>query len=144
VKSDTSAGLFDKARAVIPGGVDSPVRAPRGVGAHRPLFIALGRAAHTGDVDDNEYLDLSSWGPMIVGWCHPQVREALPAVVDEGTSFAAPAERDVRLAELLCEALPSVEMRMVDSGTEATWSALRPPRVAAAAPLANGARGGAA
>jgi glutamate-1-semialdehyde 2,1-aminomutase len=111
----------------MPGGVNSPVRALRGVGAPHPLFIARGRGAHTWDADGNEYIDLvSSWGPMIVGWCHPHVRAALHAVVDEGTSFGAPTEREVRLAELLCEALPSVEMvRMVSSGTEATMSALR-------------------
>jgi glutamate-1-semialdehyde 2,1-aminomutase len=97
------------------------------VGAAHPLFLARGEGAHIWDADGNELIDLvSSWGPMIVGWGHPRVRSALHAVVDEGTSFGAPTEIEVRLAEIVCAAVPSVEMlRMVSSGTEATMSALR-------------------
>ncbi len=127
---ETSKRLFDEARQYIPGGVNSPVRAMKGVGMPHPLFISRARGAHIWDVDGNEFVDLvSSWGPMILGWGQPQVVAALHAQVDLGTSFGAPTALEVELARLICEAVPSVELvRMVNSGTEATMSALRVAR----------------
>ncbi|HSL94561.1 MAG TPA: aminotransferase class III-fold pyridoxal phosphate-dependent enzyme, partial [Thermoleophilia bacterium] len=88
---ETSARLFDEALRYIPGGVNSPVRAMKGVGMPHPLFIARARGAHIWDADGNEYVDfVSSWGPMILGWGHPQVVQRLRSVLDAGTSFGAP------------------------------------------------------
>ncbi len=128
--SDTSARLFDEARRFIPGGVNSPVRAMKGVGMPHPLFIERARGAHVWDADGNEFVDLvSSWGPMILGWGRPEVVAALREQVERGTSFGAPTALEVELARLVCEAVPSVELvRMVNSGTEATMSALRVAR----------------
>ncbi len=118
--------LFARAKESIPGGVNSPVRAFRGVGG-TPLFIARGDGAYLYDVDGNEYLDyIGSWGPHILGHRPPNVIQALTAVLDLGTSFGAPTGREVELAELIIDAVPSVEMvRLVNSGTEACMSAIR-------------------
>ena len=126
----TSARLFDEARRFIPGGVNSPVRAMKSVGMPHPLFIARGEGAHIWDADGNEFIDfVSSWGPMILGWGHPDVVARLHAQIDAGTSFGAPTELEVELARLICAAVPSVELvRMVNSGTEATMSAVRVAR----------------
>ena len=125
-----SARLFDEARRFIPGGVNSPVRAMKSVGMPHPLFIARGEGAHIWDADGNEFIDfVSSWGPMILGWGHPDVVARLHAQIDAGTSFGAPTELEVELARLICAAVPSVELvRMVNSGTEATMSAVRVAR----------------
>lgn len=122
-----SIALYQEAKEVIPGGVNSPVRAFRSVGLN-PLFINRGEGARIYDVDGNEYIDyVGSWGPLILGHRHPRVIEALEQCLREvGTSFGAPTERETRLAEMIIEAVPSVEMvRLVNSGTEATMSALR-------------------
>jgi len=124
-----SEELFACAQKLIPGGVNSPVRAFRGVGG-TPPFIARGSGSHIFDVDGNEYIDyVLSWGPLILGHCFPPVMDALREVLAIGTSFGAPTEREVELAELIHECVPSVEMvRLVSSGTEATMSALRVAR----------------
>jgi glutamate-1-semialdehyde 2,1-aminomutase len=121
-----SAEFFAEAQKYIPGGVNSPVRAFKAVGG-TPIYIQRGDGAYLWDVDGNQYVDmLSSWGPLILGHRHPRVVEALRQVIEIGTSFGAPTELETRLASLVTEALPSVEMvRMVSSGTEATMSALR-------------------
>jgi glutamate-1-semialdehyde 2,1-aminomutase len=130
VNSDTSARLFAEAQRYIPGGVNSPVRAMKGVGMPHPLFIARADGAHIRDADGTEFVDfVSSWGPMILGWGHPDVVGRLKEQVDLGTSYGAPTELEVELARLICEAVPSVELvRMVNSGTEATMSAVRVAR----------------
>ncbi len=124
-----SEELFACAQKLIPGGVNSPVRAFRGVGG-TPLFIARGEGSHIYDVDGNEYIDyVLSWGPLILGHCFPPVMDALREVLAIGTSFGAPTEREVELAELIRACVPSIEMvRLVSSGTEATMSALRVAR----------------
>jgi glutamate-1-semialdehyde 2,1-aminomutase len=124
-----SEALFARAQKLIPGGVNSPVRAFRSVGG-TPPFITRGEGSHIYDADGNEYIDyVLSWGPLILGHCFPPVMEALREVLNIGTSFGAPTEREVELAELIRECVPSVEMlRLVSSGTEATMSALRVAR----------------
>jgi glutamate-1-semialdehyde 2,1-aminomutase len=126
----TSARLYEEALQYIPGGVNSPVRAMKGVGMPHPLFVSRARGAHIWDADENEYIDfVSSWGPMILGWGHPEVVGRLRTQVDLGTSFGAPTELEVELARLICAAVPSIELvRMVNSGTEATMSAVRVAR----------------
>jgi glutamate-1-semialdehyde 2,1-aminomutase len=121
-----SQDLFGRARAVIPGGVNSPVRAFRAVGGE-PLFIHRAAGARVWDVDDNEYIDyVGSWGPMILGHAHPDVLAAIYAAAARGTSYGAPTETEVRFAEAIHAAVPSMEMvRCVSSGTEATMSACR-------------------
>jgi len=123
---ERSARLMRRAASRMPGGVNSPVRAFRSVGGD-PLFIRRGEGARIFDVDGNSYIDyVMSYGPLILGHAHPRVVEALERVVRDGTSFGAPTELEVELAELVCEAVPSVEMvRMTNSGTEATMSAVR-------------------
>jgi glutamate-1-semialdehyde 2,1-aminomutase len=123
---DRSRDLFAAARQVIPGGVDSPVRAFRAVGG-QPLFIERGQGPYLFDADGNRYIDyVLSWGPLILGHAYPSVAEALKAAVDRGTSYGAPTALETELAELIIEAMPSVEMvRFVNSGTEATMTALR-------------------
>ena len=118
--------LFSRAQESIPGGVNSPVRAFRGVGG-TPLFIARGDGAFLYDVDGNEYIDyIGSWGPHILGHRPPSVIQALSSVLELGTSFGAPTGREIELAELIIDAVPSVEMvRLVNSGTEACMSAIR-------------------
>jgi glutamate-1-semialdehyde 2,1-aminomutase len=121
--------LFERAQHYIPGGVNSPVRAFRSVGG-TPVFIERANGSSLYDVDGNEYIDyIGSWGPMILGHRPPEVIEALSNVLEIGTSFGAPTGREVELAELIIDAVPSVEMvRLVNSGTEATMSALRVAR----------------
>ncbi|MCP4540202.1 MAG: glutamate-1-semialdehyde 2,1-aminomutase [Chloroflexi bacterium] len=121
-----SVELFAAANEVIPGGVNSPVRAFRAVGG-QPLFIERGEGPYLFDADGNRYIDyVLSWGPLILGHAHPQVAEALKRAVDRGTSYGAPTALETELAELVIEAMPNVEMvRFVNSGTEATMSALR-------------------
>ncbi len=122
----TSDALFDRARQRIPGGVNSPVRAFTSVGRN-PLFISRASGATLWDADGNKYVDyVGSWGPMILGHAHPRVIEALERAARDGTSFGAPTEREVAMAELITRLIPSIEVvRMVNSGTEATMSAVR-------------------
>lgn len=126
MNTEYSRKLFSHAQEIIPGGVNSPVRACRNVHAD-PLFIAEARGAHLITADGEDVIDfLGSWGPMLVGHAHPEVTDAICRAARQGTSYGAPCEAEVRLAEEVCSALPSVEMvRMVNSGTEATMSALR-------------------
>ncbi|MEA5113082.1 MAG: glutamate-1-semialdehyde 2,1-aminomutase [Geobacteraceae bacterium] len=126
MKHDRSSLLFGKAGSLIPGGVNSPVRAFRSVGGD-PLFIERAAGSRIYDADNNEYIDyVGSWGPMIVGHCHPRVVRAVTSAMEKGSSFGAPTELEIRLAEMVVEAVPSIEMvRMVSSGTEATMSAIR-------------------
>lgn len=121
-----SKKLFDKALYYLPGGVDSPVRAFKAVGGIPP-FIARGKGSLIFDVDKNEYIDyVCSWGPLILGHSAPRVIDALKKAVADGTSFGAPTELEITLAEMISDAMPSIEMvRFVNSGTEATMSALR-------------------
>src|SRR4051812_29619335 len=121
-----SEALFARAQKYIPGGVNSPVRAFRGVGG-TPRFIARGQGSHIFDVDGNEYIDyIGSWGPLLTGHRPQPVMESIAAVLELGTSFGAPTGREVELAELIIDAVPSVEMvRLVNSGTEACMSAVR-------------------
>lgn len=121
-----SQNLFQEATQYIPGGVNSPVRACAAVGAD-PLFIASASGSKITSVDGDSYIDfVQSWGPMLLGHAHPQVSEALHAAVDRGTSYGAPCEDEVILAKDVIDAVPGVDMvRMVNSGTEATMSALR-------------------
>ena len=121
-----SKELFAAAQAVIPGGVNSPVRAFRGVGG-TPIFFARGNGAHVEDVDGNSYIDyVLSWGPLLLGHAHPAVVQAINEQAARGTSFGAPTELETELAELVITLVPSVEqVRFVNSGTEATMSALR-------------------
>jgi len=126
-----SAELFDRAKALLPGGVNSPVRAFRAVGG-TPFFVARGAGARLTDVDGKVYLDyVCAWGPLILGHAHPGVLEAVRAAAGAGWSYGAPCEAEVQLAELVCRRMPSVEMvRFVNSGTEATMAALRLARAA--------------
>ncbi len=121
-----SAALFAQAQQVIPGGVNSPVRAFRSVNLEPP-FIQRAAGAHVYDVDGNDYIDyVGSWGPLILGHAHPQVVAAVQQAAADGCSFGAPTEREVHLAQLIVDAFPAMEMvRMVNSGTEATMSAIR-------------------
>jgi len=121
-----SQALFAAARQIIPGGVNSPVRAFRAVGG-QPVFIARGQGPHLYDADGNRYIDyVLSWGPLILGHAHPQVVRALKHAVERGTSYGAPTALETRLAELIRDLMPACEMvRFVNSGTEATMTALR-------------------
>ncbi|EMS33052.1 Glutamate-1-semialdehyde aminotransferase [Mariniradius saccharolyticus AK6] len=129
MRKDRSKALFEKAKQFIPGGVNSPVRAFRAVGGD-PLFIKRADGAFIYDEDDNAYIELiNSWGPMILGHNHPMIREAIVRALENGTSFGAPTAREVEIAELIISMVPSVEkVRMVNSGTEATMSAIRVAR----------------
>jgi glutamate-1-semialdehyde 2,1-aminomutase len=122
----TSHKLFLEAQQYIPGGVNSPVRAWRAVGGS-PLFVQRGRGCHIVDVDGKEYIDyVCSWGPLIAGHAHPQVVRALEDVLKRGTSFGAPTVREIELAKMIIEAVPSIEkVRLTSSGTEATMTAIR-------------------
>jgi glutamate-1-semialdehyde 2,1-aminomutase len=126
MKTIRSEQLFAEAQKLIPGGVDSPVRAFRSVGG-TPRFIARGQGSSVWDVDDNQYIDfVLSWGPLILGHAHPAVVSALQAAAGQGTSYGAPTELENDLARLVIDTVPSIEMiRFVNSGTEATMSALR-------------------
>src|SRR4051794_15378452 len=121
-----SEALFQRAQASIPGGVNSPVRAFKSVGG-TPRFIARGEGSYLYDVDGNRYLDfIGSWGPLLLGHRPKPVVDALSEVLELGTSFGAPTAREIELAELIVEAVPSVELvRLVNSGTEACMSAIR-------------------
>ena len=125
-ENSRSKSLFERAKRSIPGGVNSPVRAFRAVGGN-PLFIKRAKGAWLYDEDDNEYVDLiNSWGPMILGHAHPLVEEAVKEALACSPSFGAPTAREVEMAELICSMIPSIEkVRMVNSGTEATMSAIR-------------------
>ncbi len=126
MNTSTSEQLFKRAQERIPGGVNSPVRAFKSVG-RSPIFISRALGARMWDVDGNDYIDfVGSWGPMILGHGHPAVVEALQKAIVDGTSFGAATEREIEMAEMIARLMPSVEMvRMVNSGTEATMSAVR-------------------
>lgn len=121
-----SHAAFARAQRLIPGGVNSPARAFGAVGGE-PLFVARGQGAYLYDLDGQRYIDyIGSWGPMILGHAHPRVTRALAEAIERGTSYGAPTEAESRLAELVVEAVPSIEkVRLVNSGTEATMSAIR-------------------
>ncbi|HET9719251.1 MAG TPA: glutamate-1-semialdehyde 2,1-aminomutase [Solirubrobacteraceae bacterium] len=121
-----SAALYDRAVQVLPGGVNSPVRAMKAIGRD-PLFVASGAGSRITDVDGRQYIDwVSSWGPLILGHADPEVVAAVGSAVTRGTSYGAPTEGEVELAEEIAARMPSVEMvRMTSSGTEATMSAIR-------------------
>ncbi|WP_040975608.1 glutamate-1-semialdehyde 2,1-aminomutase [Necropsobacter massiliensis] len=122
----TSDTLFSRAQQVIPGGVNSPVRAFKGVGG-TPIFIEKAQGAYIFDTDGKQYIDyVGSWGPMILGHNHPAILSAVLKTAEKGLSFGAPTPSEIDLAELVCDLVPSIEMvRMVSSGTEATMSAIR-------------------
>lgn len=126
VKTARSSELYERARRLLPGGVNSPARSWGSVGGE-PLFFARGQGAHVWDADGNELIDyVCSWGPLILGHAHPSVVKAVADAASLGTSYGAPTEAEVQMAELVCSAMPSLEMvRFVNSGTEATMSALR-------------------
>jgi glutamate-1-semialdehyde 2,1-aminomutase len=121
-----SQQLFKQAQHIIPGGVNSPVRAFKSVGAD-PLFIKKASGSHIFDEDNNTFIDyVGSWGPMILGHCHPTIIAAVNRCMENGSSFGAPTELEITLAQMVVDAVPSIEMvRMVSSGTEATMSAIR-------------------
>ncbi|HNM49481.1 MAG TPA: glutamate-1-semialdehyde 2,1-aminomutase, partial [Candidatus Obscuribacter sp.] len=123
---ERSAKLFERAKERIPGGVNSPVRACKSVGAN-PIFIASADGAYMFDEDEHQYIDyVGSWGPMILGHRHPSVLTAIEDAITRGTSYGAPSRLEVEMAETICQLVPSVEMvRMVNSGTEACMSAIR-------------------
>ena len=125
----TSQALFEKAQSFIPGGVNSPVRAFRAVGGS-PVFIKSAKGPYVYDEDDNEYIELiNSWGPMILGHGHELIQKAVADAIQHSFSFGAPTRREVEIAELITSMVPSIEkVRMVNSGTEATMSAIRVAR----------------
>ena len=129
VSMDRSARLMERAAKRMPGGVNSPVRAFRSVGGD-PLFMERGEGSRIFDVDGNSYVDyVMSYGPLVLGHAYPAVIEEIEETARRGTTFGAPTEREVDLAELVCDAVPSIEMvRMTSSGTEATMSAVRAAR----------------
>lgn len=129
MKSDKSKRLFKTALDLLPGGVNSPVRAFRAVGGN-PLFIEKAKGSKLYDVDGNVFIDyVLSWGPMILGHAHPAVTKAIKEAVAKGTSYGAPTEKEIILAQMIKKAFPSMEkLRMVNSGTEATMSAIRVAR----------------
>jgi glutamate-1-semialdehyde 2,1-aminomutase len=131
MKYTESQQLYQQALKLIPGGVNSPVRACKSVGA-APLFIDRADGCHIFDADGNRFVDyIGSWGPMILGHRHPAVIEAIAGVLQRGTSFGAPMDSEIQLAQMVIDAYPSVDMvRMVNSGTEATMSAVRLARAA--------------
>lgn len=123
---DKSELLFDRAKKVLPGGVNSPVRAFRSVGTE-PRFISSASGSNITDADGVTYIDyVNSWGPMILGHSHPVIIEAVERAVKNGATFGAPTELEVEMAEMMCTMVPGLEMvRMVNSGTEAVMSAIR-------------------
>ncbi len=122
----SSKELFERANKTIPGGVNSPVRAFKAVGG-TPVFVDHANAAYLFDTQGKRYIDyVLSWGPMIMGHNHPAVREAVIKASEKGLSFGAPTELETELAERLCDIMPTMDLvRMVNSGTEATMSAIR-------------------
>ena len=124
-----SSSLFARAQLRIPGGVNSPVRAFKSVRS-TPLFIREGKGSHITDVDGNDYIDyIGSWGPLILGHCHPEVMAVIEEALHRGASFGTPTEAEVHLAEMICTAVNSVEMvRLTNSGTEASMAAIRVTR----------------
>lgn len=129
MKTDLSEKLFARARELFPGGVNSPVRAFKGVGG-TPRFFARGRGSHLTDVDGNDYVDyVLSWGPLIAGHCHPSVMREVQDAMKDGSSFGAPCPREIALAEAMKARVPWLErMRFCSSGTEATTAAIRVAR----------------
>lgn len=129
MKLEKSAAAFERAKKFMPGGVNSPVRSYSNVDCNPP-FIARAKGSHIFDIDDNDYIDyVGSWGPMILGHAHEKIVDALKKAVERGTSYGAPTELETELAALVQKFYPSMEvMRMVNSGTEATMSALRVAR----------------
>ena len=129
MNTQKSDSIYNEAVTVMPGGVNSPVRAYRNVGRN-PLFIEKGKGSKIYDIDGNEYIDyICSWGPNILGHCYPKVIEGVKKACDNGLTFGAPTEKEVVLAELIREIMPSMEvLRMVNSGTEAVMSAIRVAR----------------
>lgn len=127
MKFENSKHLFEKAQTLIPGGVNSPVRAFKSVHREAPIFVKKGQGAKLWDEDDNEYLDyICSWGPLILGHNHPVVLEAIQEIIANGSSYGLPTRYEVELAELIIECVPSIEkIRLTTSGTEATMSAVR-------------------
>jgi glutamate-1-semialdehyde 2,1-aminomutase len=134
--SSTNAALFERAQRVIPGGVNSPVRAFRAVGG-TPRFIVRADAAYMWDAEGTRYIDyIGSWGPMILGHGHPAVLEAVQRAATQGFSFGAPTEREIELAEAIIALVPGIEqLRLVSSGTEAAMSAIRLARGATGRPM---------
>jgi len=129
VRNEKSRALFERAQSLMPGGVNSPVRAFKAVGG-TPFFVARGEGCYLWDVDGNRFIDfVCSWGPLILGHAHPEVVAAVKEAVERGTTYGAPTELEVALAEKIQQAFPSMEMlRLVNSGTEATMSAIRAAR----------------
>jgi glutamate-1-semialdehyde 2,1-aminomutase len=129
VRNEKSRALFERAQSLMPGGVNSPVRAFKAVGG-TPFFVAKGEGCYLWDVDGNRFVDfVCSWGPLILGHAHPEVVAAVKEAVERGTTYGAPTELEVALAEKIQQAFPSMEMlRLVNSGTEATMSAIRAAR----------------
>jgi len=129
VRNEKSRALFERAQLLMPGGVNSPVRAFKAVGG-TPFFVARGEGCYLWDVDGNRFVDfVCSWGPLILGHAHPEVVAAVKEAVERGTTYGAPTELEVALAEKIQQAFPSMEMlRLVNSGTEATMSAIRAAR----------------
>jgi len=125
-KEELSRSAFEEAKKYIPGGVNSPVRAFKSVGL-TPIYIERGEGSRVYDIDGNSFIDyVGSWGPLIMGHAHPEVVEALQETAKKGTSFGAPTLLETEMAKLVCERVPSIEIvRMVNSGTEATMSAIR-------------------
>ena len=121
-----SEALFAQAQKHIPGGVNSPVRAFKGVGGN-PVFFSRGEGAYIYDEDNNAYVDyIGAWGPLILGHCHPKVINALKEQIELGLAFGAPTAKEIEMAELICQLMPSIEsVRLVNSGTEATMSVIR-------------------
>src|SRR6266550_8702164 len=128
----TRSELWRRAQDLIPGGVNSPVRAMRSVGLDEPLFVRRGEGAYLEDVGGSRYVDwVMSWGPLLFGHADPDTVDAVVAAAQEGTTFGASTEREVELAEELVDAVPSLELvRLVSSGTEAALSAVRLARAA--------------
>lgn len=126
MRYERSSALFKEAQQFLPGGVNSPVRAFKGVGGN-PVFIQKAKGAYLYDADGNEYIDyINSWGPMILGHAHPDVTSALIEQVEKGTSFGTPTELETEIAKLVVESVPGIDMiRFVNSGTEACMSAIR-------------------
>ena len=129
MQKDKSTALFEKAKGLIPGGVNSPVRAFKAVGGN-PVFIKSAKGAYMTDVDGNQYVELiNSWGPMILGHANELIENAVAVAIKDSLSFGAPTEKEVLMAELIISMVPSIEkVRMVNSGTEATMSAIRAAR----------------